>query len=33
MNKEQEDLLKRLDDKFTAIDQNVNVHLEGLVWA
>jgi tryptophan 2,3-dioxygenase len=33
MNKEQEDLLKRLDDKFTAIDQNPNVHLEGLVWA
>jgi len=33
MNKEQEDLLKRLDDKFTAIDQNSNVHLEGLVWA
>jgi tryptophan 2,3-dioxygenase len=33
MNKEQEDLLKRLDDKFTAIDQKVNVHLEGLVWA
>jgi tryptophan 2,3-dioxygenase len=33
MNKEQEDLLKRLDEKFTAIDQNVNVHLEGLVWA
>lgn len=29
----QEELLKRLDEKFKAINQNVNVHLEGLVHA
>lgn len=33
INKEQEDLLQRLDEKFTAINQNVNVHLEGLIHA
>jgi tryptophan 2,3-dioxygenase len=33
INEVQEDLLKRLDEKFTAINQNVNVHLEGLIHA
>jgi tryptophan 2,3-dioxygenase len=28
-----EELLNRIDDKFRAIDQNPEVHLEGLVWA
>ena len=28
-----EDILKRIDEKYTAINQNSNVHLEGLVWA
>lgn len=33
MTEQQEELLKRLTEKYTAIDQDVNVHLEGLVWA
>lgn len=33
MDAEQQKLLARLTEKFTAIDQNVNTHLEGLVWA
>jgi tryptophan 2,3-dioxygenase len=33
MNEQQADLLNRLEQKFSAIDQDVNVHLEGLVWA
>lgn len=33
MNAEQEKLIERLTEKFKAIDQNVNTHLEGLVWA
>jgi tryptophan 2,3-dioxygenase len=31
MNEQQEELLARLEEKFSAIDQNTNVHLEGLV--
>ena len=30
---EQQDILKRIEEKFQAIDQNPEVHLEGLVWA
>ncbi len=33
MNKAQEDLVKRISEKYKAIDQNPDVHLEGLVWA
>jgi tryptophan 2,3-dioxygenase len=33
MNEQQEELLARLEEKFSAIDQNTNVHLEGLVHA
>lgn len=33
MTPKQEQLLNRLDEKFKAIDQNVDVHLEGLVHA
>jgi tryptophan 2,3-dioxygenase len=33
MTEEQEKLLNRIEEKFKAIDQNPNVHLEGLVWA
>lgn len=33
MNEQQQDLLNRLTEKYTSIDQDVNVHLEGLVWA
>ncbi len=33
MNEQQEKLVERLTDKYKAIDQDVNVHLEGLVWA
>ncbi len=33
MNEQQEKLLQRLEEKFSAIDQNTNVHLEGLVHA
>lgn len=29
----QEEILKRIEAKYTAIDQNADVHLEGLVWA
>jgi tryptophan 2,3-dioxygenase len=29
----QNDLLKRIEEKFTSINQNPNTHLEGLVWA
>jgi tryptophan 2,3-dioxygenase len=30
---EQQDIIKRIEEKFQAIDQNPEVHLEGLVWA
>ena len=30
---QQKDIIKRLDEKFEAIGQQTNVHLEGLVWA
>ena len=33
MNKNQTELLERIQSKFEAIDQNPDVHLEGLVWA
>ncbi len=33
MNSEQEEILSRISEKYTAIDQNPDVHLEGLVWA
>lgn len=33
MTESQEQLVKRIADKFQAIDQNPDVHLEGLVWA
>ncbi len=33
MNETQEKLIERLTEKFSKIDQDVNVHLEGLVWA
>lgn len=33
MNKTQEDLVNRISEKYKAIDQNPDVHLEGLVWA
>lgn len=33
MNTTQEELLNRISEKYTAIDQNPDVHLEGLVWA
>lgn len=33
MDISKEDLLKRISEKYTAIDQNPDVHLEGLVWA
>jgi tryptophan 2,3-dioxygenase len=33
MNEAQEKLVERLTEKFKAIDQDVNVHMEGLVWA
>lgn len=33
MDNIKEDLLKRISEKYTAIDQNPDVHLEGLVWA
>lgn len=33
MTEQQENLLHRLEEKFTAINQNTNVHLEGLIWA
>ena len=33
MSENREDILRRLDEKFHAIDQNPDVHLEGLVWA
>jgi tryptophan 2,3-dioxygenase len=29
----QNDLLKRIEEKYTSINQNPNTHLEGLVWA
>ncbi len=32
-SEKQEDILNRLDQKFEAIGQQTNVHLEGLVWA
>ncbi|MGZ3865942.1 MAG: tryptophan 2,3-dioxygenase family protein [Bacteroidia bacterium] len=33
MNQDQEKLIERLTEKFDAINQNTNTHLEGLVWA
>ncbi len=33
MTEEQEKLLQRIEEKFKAIDQNPDTHLEGLVWA
>ena len=33
MKETTEELVKRIDEKFTAIDQNYETHLEGLVWA
>jgi tryptophan 2,3-dioxygenase len=33
MSDSQNDLLKRIEEKFTSINQNPNTHLEGLVWA
>jgi tryptophan 2,3-dioxygenase len=33
MNKNTENILNRIEEKFKAIDQNPEVHLEGLVWA
>jgi tryptophan 2,3-dioxygenase len=33
MNEAQEKLVERLTEKYTAINQDVNVHLDGLVWA
>lgn len=33
MTETQEELLSRINEKFKAIDQNPDVHLEGLVWA
>ena len=32
-NEYQQEILNRLDQKFDAIGQQTNVHLEGLVWA
>lgn len=33
MNEQQSQLFDRINEKYAAIDQNPNVHLEGLVWA
>lgn len=33
MTEVQNELLNRIEEKFKAIDQNPNVHLEGLIWA
>ena len=33
MKETTEELVKRIDEKFTAIDQNYETHLEGLIWA
>lgn len=33
MDQTQEKLLERINEKFRAIDQNPNTHLEGLIWA
>lgn len=33
MREEQEQLHQRIEEKFKAIDQNPDVHLEGLIWA
>jgi tryptophan 2,3-dioxygenase len=33
MNEAQEQLLKRIQEKYQSIDQNPDVHLEGLVWS
>jgi len=33
MNEAQEKLVERLTEKFTGINQDVNIHLDGLVWA
>jgi len=33
MNKLQEELIGRINEKYKALDQNPDVHLEGLVWA
>lgn len=33
MNEAQEQLLKRIQEKYQSIDQNPDVHLEGLIWS
>ena len=33
MNSKSEELFQRIEEKFKAIDQNPDVHLEGLIWA
>lgn len=33
MNEEQSQIIKRIEEKYQAINQNPDVHLEGLVWA
>lgn len=33
MNEQKEEFIQRIEEKFKAIDQNPDVHLEGLVWA
>jgi len=33
MNEKQEKIHQRIEDKYKAIDQNPDVHLEGLIWA
>jgi tryptophan 2,3-dioxygenase len=33
MSTERDEILNRIDAKYHAIDQNPDVHLEGLVWA
>ncbi len=30
---DREDILKRIDEKYRAMDQNPDVHLEGLAWS
>jgi tryptophan 2,3-dioxygenase len=33
MTDTQKEIVSRIEDKYKAIDQNPDVHLEGLVWA
>jgi hypothetical protein len=33
MTDSQKEIVSRIEDKYKAIDQNPDVHLEGLVWA